>query len=275
MNWIESCCTRIRHVGPLEGMDHFWRFLAPAYDAIVMGLGKNGIERTINGTDRMLVHPTCRGVSESYEPELWKHITSSIEPGDAIVDVGGYVGLYTMAFALRSGPRGRTVVFEPDATNYMHLRRHIELNHLTSRVEAINAAAANYDGVAKLSLNSCETRVMTTHTDEPGRIVQACRLDSIIRGPIGIVKIDVEGLEEKVLEGAERILSNRELAPRRIYIEMHPFAWADVGTTDSSLISRLSAVGYELRTLKGEPVERIERHCNAVAYKRGLDGLLS
>ncbi|MEM2045746.1 MAG: hypothetical protein QXO20_06155 [Candidatus Bathyarchaeia archaeon] len=56
-------------------------------------LGRNGLERIINGTDRILILPKFRGVGETYEPEVWSHLMAQARPGDIVADVGAHIGL--------------------------------------------------------------------------------------------------------------------------------------------------------------------------------------
>ena len=86
---------------------------------------------------------------------------------------------------------------------------------------------------------------------------------------VDVIKIDVEGYEEKVLEGGRSLLQDHARSPRRIYIEVHPFAWNGVGTTDSSLLHLLKHVGYCVFDLGGQPVRKIESYGEIIAYKNG------
>jgi hypothetical protein len=79
------------------------------------------------------------------------------------------------------------------------------------------------------------------------------------------LKIDVEGYEEMVLRGTSRLLHTPELKPRTIFIEVHPYAWASMNTTSSSLLGLLKNAGYRVHTVDGRPVDCIERYGEIVA----------
>ena len=87
-------------------------------------------------------------------------------------------------------------------------------------------------------------------------------------GGIELLKIDVEGWEEKVLEGASLLLSDKDRSPRLIYIEVHPFAWKEVGTSWDSLINLLSKYNYKISTLDNIPPTSINWWGEIIAQKQ-------
>jgi hypothetical protein len=94
-------------------------------------------------------------------------------------------------------------------------------------------------------------------------------LDSFFqRQKLDLVKIDVEGYEENVLNGAINLLADKHRSPRRIYIEMHPFAWDKLGTTDKSILRLLKSFGYETYTLAGFPVIKIDSWTEVISIKQ-------
>ena len=82
---------------------------------------------------------------------------------------------------------------------------------------------------------------------------------------IDILKIDVEGFEEMVLRGAQNLLCTAAFRPRTIFIEVHPYAWASLGSGSTALLRLLNQAGYRVETLEGLPVRSIERYGEIVA----------
>ncbi len=107
MNVVEQVSIRLRHAPALARVTWLWNAVRPVYDKSIAVFGRNGLERNINGTDRVLISPQFRNVPEVYEPETWAQIRNEIRPGDSVVDVGAYIGLYTVAFAHMVGPGGK------------------------------------------------------------------------------------------------------------------------------------------------------------------------
>src|SRR3954470_912629 len=114
MKTFEKVSTWLRHLPSLERADWLWNPARPIYQRAVNHFGRNGLERIINGSDRILVSPRARGVSETYEPDVWRALMADLRPGDTFVDVGSFIGLYTVAVALRLRGFGRVIAFEPD-----------------------------------------------------------------------------------------------------------------------------------------------------------------
>src|SRR5947209_2052077 len=109
MRGFEKMSVRLRHSRILESADPLWHVLRPGFNTVLRRLNRNGLQRTINGTDPLRIPPEIRWVPEIYEPEFWAAAMSAARPGDTVLDIGAFVGLYTVAFARRVGRRGRVI----------------------------------------------------------------------------------------------------------------------------------------------------------------------
>jgi FkbM family methyltransferase len=149
----------------------------------------------------------------TYEPAVLKAFAACLRPGMTVYDVGANVGLFTLAAVSRGA---QVIAFEPDARNRAFLARHVALNGVADRVEVIAAAVGRTTG---------RTRYRPEHTGLEGRIapdghveVDLVALDRLDRPAPAVLKIDVEGAELDVLEGAVGcIRSARPL----IFLEVH------------------------------------------------------
>ena len=101
MKQIEKTSIWLRHLPLMERADWLWKPVRPLYDRAVDHFGRNGLERILNGTDRILVSPEARGTAEIYEPEVWRALMAEVRTGDTFVDVGAFIGLYAVAVGLR------------------------------------------------------------------------------------------------------------------------------------------------------------------------------
>lgn len=220
----------------------------------------------MNGTDRILLHPRSRHTLETYEPDVWERIMGEIRTGDVIVDVGANIGLYTIAFAKRVGPEGRVIAFEPDSDNFRALEKNVKLNQIEDRVRLIKAAVGDLPGEVFLSKAQMESHVLV-EMGKGSEKVPMVILDDICKQKADILKIDIEGYEEKALLGASRLLGDPERCPRLIYLEAHPFAWSSVGTTSESLLALLEKFEYRAEHIHGGAVRRIDSWGEIVARK--------
>lgn len=127
------------------------------------------------------------------------------------VDIGANFGLYSVQAALH-GSFGSIHAFEPDARNLACLRANLHLNGLLDRVLVHEAALSDHDGNVSFSAAgdkfTGQSRVLGAKTADSIDI-PARRLDSLFRPGGGYcLKIDVEGHEIAVLEGARALLAD-------------------------------------------------------------------
>ncbi|CAA9362849.1 MAG: hypothetical protein AVDCRST_MAG68-4595 [uncultured Gemmatimonadetes bacterium] len=156
--------------------------------------------------------PASRGkilriLGGSYEPEQTRLFQEHVRPGDTVLDVGAHVGYYTVLSAVLAGERGAVWAFEPNPANARFLRRHAEINGL-GQVRVTEAAVSDANGTARFGFGRGSG---TGRLAAGGEVeVRTLRLDDFCAGH-GIapaaVKIDVEGAEDAVLEGAREVLA--------------------------------------------------------------------
>jgi FkbM family methyltransferase len=143
----------------------------------------------------------------SYEPEQTRLFEEHVHPGDTVLDVGAHVGYYTVLSAVLAGGRGAVWAFEPNPANARFLRRHAEINGLRN-VHVTEAAASDAEGTARFDFG---TGSGTGRLSAGGALeVRTIRLDDFCAARAlapSAVKIDVEGAERAVLEGARETLA--------------------------------------------------------------------
>ena len=91
----------------MAGAGWLWNMVRPIYDSVVNTVARRGLERVMNGADRILIDPKYRALAEVYEPEVWTHLMSNVKSGDVIADVGAHIGLYALPLAKRVSTRSR------------------------------------------------------------------------------------------------------------------------------------------------------------------------
>jgi tRNA G37 N-methylase Trm5 len=171
----------------------------------------------------MHLDPACRSVPTEYEPDVWHELLSSVRPGDVVADVGANVGLYAVALARRVGAMGRVIAYEPDAGNAELLRRNVALNDVEGVVEVRQAA----EGSSQVSV--------VTLDEELDRLA--------------LLKIDVEGFECAVLDGARSLLADESRRPRRVFVEAHLVRLPELGHTEDEVTRALERAGYRVTEL--------------------------
>lgn len=172
--------------------------------------------------------------------------------GDTMVDVGANVGMYTIWAAATRGTK--VFAFEPEAQNYALLNRNIMANKVQDRVKAYCMGLSDRDGLTELHM--ADLRVGGSNhavgealdfKNEPMQAAfrQGCvvgKLDSLVaRGDIPVpthIKIDVDGIEPKVIAGAATIL--RDPAVRSLLIETNTNV-----STHRDMVAAVAALGFK------------------------------
>lgn len=170
---------------------------------------------------------------------------------EVLVDVGANIGLYSIMAAARGV---RVFAFEPESQNYALLNRNIYLNGMGERVTAYCAALSDRAGFSTLFLSafsaagSCHSfgeSVDFRALPMQAAFTQGCystTLDEMIAsGAMPVpdhIKVDVDGIEHRVLAGAARTL--RDPRVKSVLVEVNT-ALED----HWQLVDRLLELGFD------------------------------
>ena len=190
-----------------------------------------------------------------YEPEMSRVMFKVIRRGDYVVDVGANVGFFTVFMSKLVGPIGQVFAFEPGDNNLPSLKLNLSLNkvgNVTLSEQPLWCAEEEVtfhhcaDGTGGNSLWDAGLwwENKKTRENPNTKKVMATTLDSIVdKHPFRLIKLDTEGVEQKILEGATDILKNRP--PPFILLELNPFGAKQFGCDAETLRSFLRQFGYE------------------------------
>ena len=195
-----------------------------------------------------------------YEPGATALVLDALGPGDVFVDIGANSGYFTVLAALRVGPGGRVLAFEPNPVVRRQLAHHVAINGVSDRVSVSDVAIAGgnkddgqlfvscwpeNDGIASLT-PSAETVARGGLRADRSVQVRVRTFDNWMRATplprIDLLKIDVEGAELQVLSGMSETVAT--LRPRRIICET---------PRESEAVSLLRSHGYRVSTLDEIP----------------------
>jgi len=166
------------------------------------------------------------------EPDTIEWIRS-FQPGEVLIDIGANVGMYSIWAAKTRGVR--VYAFEPESQNYALLYKNIVLNGLSQQVIAYCTALSDESGFSLLHLSSfkigasCHSfgeKVDFKLEHRESKTSQGCvstTLDHLVASGVvpmpDHIKIDVDGLEHKVLAGCRAVLADKRL--RSILVEIN------------------------------------------------------
>ena len=196
-------------------------------------------------------------LGQCYEPELAWVMFRALNPGDFAIDVGANIGFFSILMSKLVGPQGMIFAFEPGANNLPKLSANLKKNSVTnvqvleqpvwSREEKvtfyINADSGggnalfdpgNWWSNDKSRANPQPIEMMSTTLD----------LLDISKERVKLIKIDTEGAEQRVLEGAVNLLKGYR--PPYIIAEVNPHGLAQAGCDGESMRAFMLGMGYEM-----------------------------
>jgi FkbM family methyltransferase len=180
-------------------------------------------------------------------------------PSDAKVlwDIGALYGVFALAFAL-ADPDRRALAFEPNPSSRGKLEECLPLNP-TAKIQVFDFAVGktgevvefesgfHYTAVAGLPSRPSDAKVITRETVSIDQLIDAGF------EPPDVIKIDVEGHEFEVLQGARKLLLGKKPI---LSIELHPGALVRKGTSALAIAEFLEEAGYVFRDMRHKRVGR-------------------
>ena len=160
-----------------------------------------------------------------------------VEQGDVIFECGGHHGFTAAILSNLVGPSGKIITFEALPRNCDIIEKNFKQNRLqnvTLERKAVGAEKGEliFDGLSNSSviLSGRGVKVDVTNLDEYAHFEPT------------FLKIDVEGFEVQVLQGAKKILSKRP----KFAIEIHTDMLSRYGTSVEDLLKLIGVENYKL-----------------------------
>ena len=195
----------------------------------------------------------------------WLLLEQLIPEGSIVCEIGANFGAHTVNLGKLVGPLGAVHAFEPQRLVYQALCGNMALNGLTN-VWCYHLAVGKKQGhiiVPPLDYEqAANIGGLSLSTDGPGEQVELVRLDDALDvAALQLIKIDVEGMEQQVLEGATNLIAKHRPG---LYVEN------DRRDKSESLIRFIRSLGYRLYwhlpplvnpdNYYGEPTNIFDRH---------------
>ncbi|MGB7127917.1 MAG: FkbM family methyltransferase [Candidatus Rhabdochlamydia sp.] len=192
---------------------------------------------------------------EKWEPHIEAQIKKHAKPGSIVIDIGAHIGTQTIIMARAVGEQGKVIAFEPQLKFFRELFMNLELNKAPN-VYYFWGAISDKQELFKLPnlRDSCEVvSFLDFTTGYSGFDAPAGTLDSLELKNVSLIKIDVDGIEDIVLDGIKNtVLSNKPVIIIEIQggysIETAPPEIVEkILHTKSTLIN----LGYTLHRISG------------------------
>lgn len=188
-----------------------------------------------------------------FEAQLSRRIARLARRGGLLVDVGANYGYYSLLWAA-ARPANRVLALEASPRNIDPLRANIRKNGFAARIDARELAAGRTTGTITLDLGPADqtgwagiAAAGATHV----AAVPVTRLDDLAAcesmDRIDVLKVDVEGADAWVLEGAERLLTERRIG--HVFFERNDERMAALGIRFEDTVRFLAGLGYRASRL--------------------------
>jgi len=194
-----------------------------------------------------------------YEPEISHPLLQVLQTGDCFVDIGANVGYFTVLAAHLVGKDGRVYAFEPEHENFKRLTDNIVLNDLAN-VTACQAAVGDSTGETELFINSDNdgghalwnpgahsfNRLSREKTiRQKTRMLMIDAFEAIVHETRSIkaIKIDVEGYELQVMQGAIQTIVRHQVP--FLFVEINRLALTQSGASERALLLFMHHLGYQ------------------------------
>ena len=219
------------------------------------------------------------------EPETHALFEEVLKPGMVMIDIGAYIGEFSLVAARAMQGIGRILCLEPTPSVFAQLERNLKRN-AWSNVEAIHSAVSDYDGTATFYVRIGSNDQSSLHPLAPGEQISynvpVTTVDALVARTrlerLDLMKVDVEGHEISVLRGAREMI--RRFRPALVIeISRHQRAVGYSGAAIKAFLDELNYDSFRLEAggrvpylpAPGEINESIS-HFNILALPQKSDG---
>jgi FkbM family methyltransferase len=188
----------------------------------------------------------------TWEGDLVRLFSEHVKPGSTVIDAGAHIGVHTLPLAALAGPQGRVYAFEPQKKIYRELVHNLRLNGVGNAVPlrfALGRGVGVIEMESTVSGNEGHTAV-----GRGGDRAELRSIDSFAFKNVSFIKIDVEGFEDEVLEGARLTIARHrpvimvEIQGGYFFIEQAP---PEIQAKVAATRALLTGMGYNVRRIRG------------------------
>ena len=244
-----------KQYGLIKAIKYCYSWYYGKYKQKGIDLSQERIITTKNGYKLNLI-PNDPGISLEltrhavHEPVTTEIVSKKLREGMTCVDAGGNIGYYATLESNKVGKTGKVIAIEPSPINFRYLTKNLELQN-QSNYEVHNFACGKEDGELSFLVhaisNMCKVVKEGDKTPEGMDVIKipVKKLDTFLNS-IGVEKIDflrmdIEGSELNLFEGAKNIIKKSK---PMIQFEFHP---GKLGPADTrKVLEYLKSEDYEI-----------------------------
>ena len=173
----------------------------------------------LNFREGVMTREVLLGMYETSKINLFKRI---LKPDMTIIDIGAHRGFFSFLSAKLMEDKGKIYSIEPDSVNLSRLKKGLRANKYNS-IKIIQLAISNKNGFLKLYKgDKSGHHSLTEDMGYGSTVVKVQKLDDFIKEnkikKVDLIKVDVEGADVEVIEGAQELLKQENL---KIIMDIH------------------------------------------------------
>jgi FkbM family methyltransferase len=181
-----------------------------------------------------------------HEPRITRLIAREVSAGSVALDVGHMLGYFSLLMARRTGPGGAVHAFDPDPRAHRRLRENISRNSM-HWIKANLLALGDHAGTARFGIHerigwssTKEVKEFSNWTSVPIQTLDSYVAEhEIDPARISVIKVDAEGGELEVLEGARDTLA---AGGPHVVVEVIPHR---PGERANEILEYMKGLGYK------------------------------
>jgi len=183
--------------------------------------------------------------------------------GKDIIDIGANNGNFAVDFSHLVGDSGKVHSFEPQRIIYYQLCTNVFLNGLDN-VYCHNVAIGDgFDGYVHISSPDYHDKGSVNFGDvrvgKSGDMIQQRALDSYDFNDVVFIKIDVQGYESFVIDGAEETIKKHR---PYLFVEFEDHLLKEQGSSENELKAKIESLGYVVKQFQeGIPYQTESGKC--------------
>lgn len=182
--------------------------------------------------------------------------------GKTIIDVGANNGNFAIDFSHLVGDKGKVYSFEPQRIIYYQLCGNVFANGIDN-VYCYNVAVGNSNDQVFINTpdyyNEGDVNFGDVKIGNTGDVVEQKRLDDFEFEDVVFIKIDVQGYEERVIDGAVNTINKHR---PYLFVEFEEDLLKEMNSSEEILQSKIESLGYIVeRFQKGIPYQTTSGKC--------------
>ncbi|WP_313106980.1 FkbM family methyltransferase [Stutzerimonas nitrititolerans] len=253
---------------------------------VALSIGKKHYSIYLPNADTDYIQKKISNDNQPYELEMLEDIRAHVSAGDLVLDIGANIGNHTLYLAAIAGCK--VTSFEPNAALIEALSRSLELNQLSELVTLMPYGVGHTAGKGHFSRLMEENLGGQSIEVGDGEIRIVALDDLEFDDPVKLIKIDVEGMELPVLEGAARLIARdrpliyvesidaEHYKTISAWMESHGYTyWDTFNATPTHLFRPVESVSLDMRLARLQHHEVLSNYQSTQLLKTTQDNLTS